>query len=61
MHLDDRPAAMRLATSPLSPALLSFALLVCSMNAHAPALAQASDHDDPYLWLEEVTGDKALA
>jgi prolyl oligopeptidase len=61
MPLDDRPAAMRPASSPLSPALLCSVLLVCSMNLHAPALAQPADADDPYLWLEDVAGDKALA
>ncbi len=31
------------------------------MALHDPALAQPADNDDPYLWLEEVTGDKPLA
>lgn len=39
-----------------SPFLLALALLC--MNTTAPSLAQ--DTDDPYLWLEDVEGEKAL-
>ncbi len=38
--------------------------LACAVIAFVPALAMSADaptSDDPYLWLEEVQGDKALA
>jgi prolyl oligopeptidase len=32
-----------------------------TLTAASAAGAQSGDPDDPYLWLEEVTGEKALA
>ncbi|WP_067644335.1 prolyl oligopeptidase family serine peptidase [Dokdonella koreensis] len=41
--------------------LLSIGLLLStSLMAQAPAPAPSQDGDDPYLWLEDVGGDKAL-
>jgi prolyl oligopeptidase len=48
---------------PLLPLLLAAAALAMTgLPTHAPAAtATAAEDDDPYLWLEEVQGDKALA
>jgi prolyl oligopeptidase len=43
---------------PLARLILLAAL---SMTTALPSATWAADRDDPYLWLEDVTGDKALA
>ena len=37
------------------------ALLAALMATSAPALAQQTDAEDPYIWLEDIQGERALA
>ena len=45
---------------PLARLFLSTFSLVCLLSL-TPMPLNADQHDDPYLWLEEVEGEKALA